>query len=217
MHRNLYTLRVFTGAALLGSVLCASRAAAQQPQVAQPPAAPAPGQNGSARPVAVPVDYVIGPGDVLTIIVFGQDPNLHSGDVTVRPDGKISRLLIDEVQATGLTPLQLKAELTKAYSKFFQEPMILVNPKEINSRKVGISGMVFKSGEYAINEPMDILQLITRAGGLQEYADKSNIRLIRRHPDGKIETIVFNYKRVFEGKGLTHIPQLRPGDQVIVR
>ncbi len=217
MYRHLYTLRVFTGAALLGSVLCASRAAAQQPPIAQPPAAPAPGQNGSARPLAVPADYVIGPGDVLTIIVFGQDPNLHSGDVTVRPDGKISRLLIDEVQATGLTPLQLKAELTQAYSKFFQEPMILVNPKEINSRKVGISGMVFKSGEYAINEPMDILQLITRAGGLQEYADKSNIRLIRRHPDGKIETIVFNYKKVFEGKGLTHIPQLRPGDQVIVR
>ena len=214
MYRNSHTLRVFTGVALLGFVLSATGAAAQQ----APPKPTTPAGNGTTKPAPPPPpDYIIGPEDVLTIIVYGQDPALHSGDVVVRPDGKISRLMIDEVHAAGLTPLQLKAELTKAYSKFFQDPMILVNPKQINSRKVGISGMVFKPGEYPLNEPMDILQLITKAGGLQEFADKENIRLIRRLPDGRIETIPFNYDRVFEGKGITQIPQLRPGDQVLVK
>ena len=212
MDRDLHAIRVFVGIALLGFALAPATVSAEQ-AAPKPPAPPA---NGN-KPLTPPPDYVIGPDDVLTITVYGQDPALHSGDVIVRPDGKISRLLIDEVHAAGLTPLQLKAELTKAYARFFQEPMILVQPKQINSRKVGISGMVLKSGEFPLNEPMDILQLITRAGGLQEYADKENIRLIRRHPDGKIETIVFNYKKVFEGKGVTQVPQLKPGDQVLVR
>ena len=212
MYRDLHAIRVFIGVALLGFALATGTVSAEQ--AAPKPAAPPPNGN---TPLLPPPDYVIGPDDVLTITVYGQDPALHSGDVIVRPDGKISRLLIDEVHAAGLTPLQLKAALTKAYAKFFQEPMILVQPKQINSRKVGISGMVLKSGEFPLNEPMDILQLITKAGGLQEYADKENIRLIRRHPDGKIETIVFNYKKVFEGKGVTQVPQLKPGDQVLVR
>lgn len=212
MYRDLHAIRVFIGVALLGFALTTGTVSADQ--AAPKPAAPPPNGN---TPLMPPPDYVIGPDDVLTITVYGQDPALHSGDVIVRPDGKISRLLIDEVHAAGLTPLQLKAALTKAYAKFFQEPMILVQPKQINSRKVGISGMVLKSGEFPLNEPMDILQLITKAGGLQEYADKENIRLIRRHPDGRIETIVFNYKKVFEGKGVTQVPQLKPGDQVLVR
>ena len=216
MNFGSYTLRVSAGALLLGCWVAVSAAAA--PQQTPPPPKPAspPADNG-AKPAPLPVDYIIGAGDILTIIVYGQDPALHSGDVIVRPDGKISRLLIDEVQAAGLTPLQLKAELTKAYSKYFQEPMVLVNPKEIRSRKVGIVGSVLKPGEYEINEAMDILQLITKAGGFQEFADRENIRLIRRLANGKIETIVFNYDKVFEGKGLTTIPQLRPGDQIIVR
>lgn len=212
MYRDLHAIRVFIGVALLGFALATGTVSAEQAA----PKPPAPPPNGNT-PLLPPPDYVIGPDDVLTITVYGQDPALHSGDVIVRPDGKISRLLIDEVHAAGLTPLQLKAALTKAYAKFFQEPMILVQPKQINSRKVGISGMVLKSGEFPLNEPMDILQLITKAGGLQEYADKENIRLIRRHPDGRIETIVFNYKKVFEGKGVTQVPQLKPGDQVLVR
>ncbi|HYN09258.1 MAG TPA: polysaccharide biosynthesis/export family protein [Vicinamibacterales bacterium] len=162
-----------------------------------------------------PVDYVIGADDVLTITVYGQDP-IHTGDVVVRPDGKISRLLINEVRAAGLTPMEFTAELVKAYSKFFQEPTILVTPKQINSRKVGITGNVYKPGEYPLNEELDILGLITKAGGLQEYADRENIRLIRRLPNGKIETLRFNYNKIFDTNN-PDIPKLRPGDQVIVR
>ena len=194
--------------ALMGAVAVASGAVLEQTAPNQPPV---------GKSLVVPIDYVIGPEDVLTITVYGQDPTLHSGDVVVRPDGKISRPLIDEIQAAGLTPLELKTELTKAYSKFFTDPVILVSPKQINSRKVGITGSVYKPGEYSLREPMDLLQLLTKAGGLTPYADRENIRIIRRHADGKIETIVFNYTKVFEGKGVTHVPQLKPGDQVIVK
>jgi polysaccharide biosynthesis/export protein len=210
MYRDLHMSRVLVGVALLSAVLCTC-ASAQQTKPA------APGGNGNSSSTApVPTDYVIGADDVLTIVVYGQDP-MHTGDVVVRPDGKISRLMIDEIQAAGLTPLQLKDRLTKAYSRFFQDPMILVAPKQINSRKVFITGMVAKPGEYLLNEPMDLLTLITKAGGLLEYADKENIRLYRNLPNGKVESFKFNYNALFEGKGLPQIPELKPGDRVIIR
>jgi polysaccharide biosynthesis/export protein len=161
--------------------------------------------------------YVIGAGDVLSITVHGQDPTLYSGDVVVRPDGKIWRYMIDEVQASGLTTTELRDALTTAYSKYFKEPTVLLNPKAFNSWKVFITGSVGKSGEYPLNAQMDILGLITIAGGLQDYADRKNIRLIRRHPDGTVENIPFNYNQVFEGKKGPEIPLLKPGDQVVVR
>ena len=95
--------------ALMGTVAVASGAVLEQT---------APNQQPAVKPPVVPIDYVIGPDDVLTITVDGQDPTLHSGDVVVRPDGRISRPLIDDIQAAGLTLLELKAELTKAYPSF---------------------------------------------------------------------------------------------------
>ena len=160
---------------------------------------------------------MIGAGDVLSISLYGQDPSLHAGDVVVRPDGKIWRYMIDEVQASGLTPAELREELTRAYSKYFGEPTVILHAKEFNSRKVGITGSVNQSGEYVLYETMDILQLITKAGGLQDFADRKNIRLLRRGPDNKIETIIFNYDKLFEGKDAPEIPQLKPGDTVVVK
>ena len=161
------------------------------------------------------VDYVIGPQDVLTITVFGQDA--HSGDVVVKPDGTISLSLIGEVEAAGSTPVQLKNVLTKLYARYFKEPTILVAVKQINGERVFISGLVAKPGDYRFERPMDLLQLLARAGGLLPQADRENIRLLRKHRDGKVEEIVFNYRKLFEPKGTTEIPQLRPGDEVIVK
>jgi polysaccharide export outer membrane protein len=210
MHRDVHAIRVSVGAVWLACVLAAN-VAAQQPSTKPAP----PPVNGAAHPP--PNDYIIGANDVLTITLFGQDPK-YSGDVTVRPDGKITMILIDEIVASGRTPLQLKAELTKAYSKYFQEPVIIVNPRQINSRMVYISGQVFKPGAYPLNDSMDILQLIALAGGLQEYADKENIVLIRKEllPNGSTKREFFNYKKVFQKGATITIPQLKPGDQVFV-
>jgi polysaccharide export outer membrane protein len=192
---------------LLGATTIAGVASEQAPRP----------QQASTKPDSIlePADYIIGPEDVLTITVYGQDPML-SGDVVVRSDGKISRRLIGEMQAATLTPVELTAALIKAYAKFFEDPEILVQAKQINSRKVYISGNVFKPGAYSINDSMDIMQLIALAGGLQEYSDKENIRLLRRLPSGKTEAIPFNHNKIFESKN-PDIPVLRPGDQVVVR
>jgi polysaccharide export outer membrane protein len=175
-------------------------------------------QPPNAKPdlVVAPAEYVIGPNDVLTITLVSQDPRF-SGDVTVRPDGKIALLVIGEIQAAGLTLVQLKAELTSAYAKHFQAPVVLVSPKQINSRTVTVAGMVHKPGAYRLNDSMNVLQLIVKAGGLLAGADKDSIQILRRHPDGKTETIPFNLTKLFEDRLVTKIPELRPGDQVTVR
>jgi polysaccharide export outer membrane protein len=161
------------------------------------------------------IEYVIGAGDVLTVTVFGQDA--HSGPAAVRPDGKISRSLIGEVEVAGLTTTECRDLLVKAYARFFKDPSVLVAVNQINSRRVTISGLVAKPGDYRLERPMDILQLITKAGGLLSQADRQNIRIVRKNLDGKVETIVFNLSKLFAEKGVHSVPQLKSGDQVIVK
>ena len=139
--------------------------------------------------------------------------------MTVRPDGKITLLLVDEIVASGRTPIQLRGDLVKAYGKFFQEPVIHVTAKEIRSRRVYIVGLVMRPGYYYMNEPLNVLQLIAIAGGLQEFASKEDITIVRKDPlpNGVPDKVTFNYNKVFDAKNRTPIPQLKPGDQVIVR
>lgn len=214
MHRDVHTIRVSTGVVLLASLLLVPGVlAAQQGS----PKAGTPAGNGRATQ-APPDDYIIGANDVLTISLFGQDPK-YSGDVTVRPDGKITLLLVDEIAAAGRRPTELKTDLVKAYSKYFQDPVVLVSPKQINSRMVFIQGQVFKPGSYPITDSMDITQLIALAGGLQDWADRENIVLLRKDPlpNGRPDRVFFNYNRVFEKSSMEAIPKLRPGDQVFVK
>jgi polysaccharide biosynthesis/export protein len=222
MYRTISRVSVSMGAAVITGLLIATPAAQSNPRqsgTAKPSAQPEPPKPAPGAPaIRVPDDYIIGVSDVLTIYVYAQDPML-SGDAIVGPDGKISRLLINEIEAAGLTPEQLRQKLTQAYSKYFSEPTIAVAPKQINSRKVFITGMVPKNGSYDLLEPMNVLQLITMAGGLLEYADKEHIVLVRKQPlqNGKPDITVFNYNNLFDPKKLDKIPQLKPGDQVVVR
>ncbi len=126
------------------------QAAAQQPSGAQPSANGKPAASASA---ALPAGYVIGPEDVLSI-VFWRDKEM-SADVVVRPDGKISLPLVNDVAAAGLTPEQLRSELVKAASKFVEEPTATVVVKEINSRKVLITGKVAKPRKLSARERDD--------------------------------------------------------------
>ena len=214
MHRDVHTIRVSTGVVLLASLLIVTGVSAAQQGSPKPGT---PSGNGRAN-TPPPDDYVIGANDVLTISLFGQDPK-YSGDVTVRPDGKITLLLVDEIAAAGRRPIELKTELVKAYSKYFQDPVILVSPKQINSRLVYIQGMVMKPGSYPLTDSMNLTQLIALAGGLQDWADRENIVLVRKEllPNGKVERIFFNYNSVFEKGSLGTIPTLRPGDQVFIK
>lgn len=226
MYRTIQRVSVSIGAAVIAIAVTAATSAAQASKPTQSgtskpnaqPETPKPGAPAAAAAVPVPSDYLIGPSDILTILFYAQDPML-SGDAIVGPDGRISRLMINEIQVAGLTLEQLRIKLTEAYSKFFDDPTIVVLPKQINSRKVFITGMVLKPGSYDLLEPMNLLQLLTLAGGLQEFADKEHIVLVRKQPlqNGKPDITEFNYNNLFDPKKLDKIPQLKPGDQVVVR
>jgi polysaccharide export outer membrane protein len=185
------------------------------PKPGQPKTTPA----ATPAPVAVdppPADYVIGVDDQLTVN-FWRDKDM-SADVVVRPDGKITLPLLNEVQATGLTPDELRAAIVKASMKFLtEEPTVSVIVKQINSRFVFINGQVGKTGPYMLKPHMTVVQLISVAGGLAEYADKEHISIVRTE-NGQTKRYVFNYKDFAKGKpaALKQNIELKIGDTIIV-
>jgi polysaccharide export outer membrane protein len=192
------------------------RAGAQTAAVPIKPPASTTGATPSAvtaNGAAVPPDYSIAPEDVLSI-VYWHDKDMTS-DVTVRPDGKISLPLLNDVTAAGLTPAELRDRLIDASKKFFEDPAVTVVVKEMNSRKVFITGEVVKPGPYPMTGPTTVLQLISIAGGLREYADAKNIVIIRTEK-GRPVSYRFNYKDVASRKDLRQNIELKPGDTIIV-
>jgi polysaccharide export outer membrane protein len=159
-------------------------------------------------------DYVIGPEDVLSIVVFGEDQ--LSSKVTVRADGKISILLLDEVQASGLTPVQLKKTIAQGLKKFLADPQVFVIPLEIHSQYVYIMGAVAKPGVYTLSVPLRVSELLVRAGGLSEFAKGDQIVIVREK--GTLKTrFPFNYKTFLQGKNFKQDIQLQSRDMVIVQ
>ena len=197
---------------LLVTLTCraASAGAEQVERTASPTTA---ATTGAAAAAAPPPGYVIGPADVLSI-VFWRDKEM-SAEVTVRPDGKISLPLLNEIYAAGFTPEQLRDKVTKAAERYIDDPNATVVVREINSRKVFITGSIEKPGTFTLAGPMTVLQLIAMAGGLKEYADKSKI-VILRSENGTSTGFRFNYKQVVEQKKMGQNIELKPGDTVIV-
>jgi polysaccharide export outer membrane protein len=169
--------------------------------------------DGEVQDVDPPADYVIGPGDVLSIL-FWRDETL-SADVTVRPDGMITLPLVNGIYAVGLTPEQLRVKITEAADDFVENPTVMVRVAEINSRQVFITGLVGASGSYPLMGPMTVMQLIAMAGGLQDFADKDNITIIRQEGDRQL-SFRFNYDDIRKRRNLQQNILLKPGDTVIV-
>ncbi len=203
-------------------VVCAvaltSAALSAAPQSPGAPVAPKMAGPVSVPPtvpsgVALPSGYVIGPEDVLDI-VFWRDKDM-STQVIVRPDGRITLPLINDVQASGLSPEQLRDALMTAATKYVQDPNVSVVVKAINSRKVFITGQVAKPGSYPLTGPTTVMQIIAVAGGLHEFADAKNI-IIMRNENGRPVAYPFNYKDVLKRKNLKQNIELKPGDTVVV-
>jgi len=161
--------------------------------------------------VDLPADFVIGPDDVLSI-VFWRDKDM-SMQVTVRPDGRVSLPLLNDVQAAGLTPADLRAHLVAESKRFIENPNVTVVVQQINSRKVFITGQVVKPGPYPLTAPTTVLQLISMAGGLKDFADRKNIVIVR-HENAGTSSIRFNYKEI--ARNLRQDIELKPGDTVVV-
>jgi len=171
------------------------------------------GQAAVTNGVTPPPGYVIGPDDQLSIL-FWREKDL-SADVTVRPDGKITLPLINELQAAGLTPEQLRVVVTEHARRFVEDPNAVVVVRQINSRKVFITGEINKPGPYPLSGPTTVLQLIAMAGGLRDYADSKKIVIVRT-VNGKPVSLPFNYREVVQRKNLRQNIELEPGDTVIV-
>ncbi len=168
------------------------------------------GQSSSGRQGH---DYVIGPGDVIEIQVW-REPNL-SKTIPVRPDGKITLPLLNDVKAAGLTPLELKRRIEKGLSRFVENPTVSVAVNEINSRNVYVMGKVNTPGQYPLRAGLTVLQALSLAGGFAEWADEGHIIILRKE-NGKQIRIKFNYKKVSKGKDLEQNILLKPGDTIIV-
>jgi polysaccharide export outer membrane protein len=166
-----------------------------------------------AEVVADSDQYVIGCEDVLFIYVWREDA--LSRTIPVRTDGKISMPLIQEVQAAGLTPLQLKAVLIEKLKEFIENPNVSVTVIEANSSKVYVSGQVKTPGVYRLRSATNLLQIIAIAGGFTDWANQRKILIIRKE-NGKEKRIKVNYKKIVKGNDPSSNIVLKPGDTIIV-
>ncbi len=225
-------MRKRTVSALLGAsfLLAWGLFAGQEKGGAQPPGAnpalpagtkPDPAETKDPTPRGVigsPIDdrtYVIGPEDVLGIVVWGE-PRL-TGQVLVRPDGKITLALIDEVEAGGKTPSELQAEIIERLKAgdFIKLPLVTVRVDQINSKKYYLQGEVKAPNAYPLIVPTTVLEALVKAGGFQDFANKKKIRVLRME-NGKVHEFKFNYNEVIKGKKIEQNILLKPGDQIIV-
>ena len=161
---------------------------------------------------AIPSDYVIGADDVLKISVW-KEPDL-SETLPVRPDGKISMPLLNDVPAAGLTPLQLKDSITEKLKKFIADPRVTVVVTAMTSRRVFVTGEVVHSGPMTLLPNMTMLQALAQAGFTQ-FANLKNIYLLRTE-NGRQNKLPFNYKEVVKGNHPEQNIMLKPGDTLVV-
>ena len=157
--------------------------------------------------------YRIGPQDVLRIDVWKETEISRS--VPVRPDGKISLPLLNDVQASGLTAMELSNNITEGLKKFINNPQVTVSVTEINSRRVYVSGEVTRPGAYPLLPNMTVLQALTSAGGFTQFARTNKIYVLRTE-GGKQVKHPFNYKEVVNGKRPEDNIALQPGDLIMV-
>ena len=157
--------------------------------------------------------YVIGYGDSISVQVW-KEPTL-SANVTVRPDGYVTLPLLNEVQIAGLTTGQLRKLLEQKYKEFTTDPFVTISVGGIASAEVFLIGPgTGKNGAFPLRGNESVLQLITRTGGLGIFADRSNIRIIRREGP-KITEYIVDYDAIINGD-LKQDLLLRPGDRIII-
>ncbi|HEX6820867.1 MAG TPA: polysaccharide biosynthesis/export family protein [Candidatus Sulfotelmatobacter sp.] len=181
---------------------------AEGPKAGDNPARPAQGTQDSA----IPSDYVIGADDVLRISVW-KEPDL-SETLPVRPDGKISMPLLNDIPAAGLTPLQLKDSITEKLKKYIADPRVTVVVTAMNSRRVFVTGEVVHSGPMVLLPHMTMLQALSQAG-FSQFANLKAIYLLRTE-NGRQVKLPFNYKEVVKGNHQEQNIQLKPGDTLVV-
>jgi polysaccharide export outer membrane protein len=190
------------------STITPEAAAAPAPAAAPPAAAAV-----APAPASIDADaFRIGPEDILDVQVW-KNPDL-SRVVPVRPDGKISLPLVNDIQASGLTASELRLQVTQRLAEFVPSPEVSVIVREVHSPKVAVVGNVRMPGHYEMKSPSTVLEFIARAQGLSEFADRGRIVVLRQN-GASTTRIPFNYRKVAEGSEQDNF-YVRPGDIIVV-
>lgn len=199
MHNRMMVL-VLTAAAALGSHAQATANSQANSSNGAPLSAP----NNSS--------YVIGPDDTLHVAVW-KEPDL-TATLPVRPDGKISMPLLNDVQAAGLTPMQLADSLTEKLKKYVTDPRVTVVVTAMNSQRIYVLGEVLHTGAMPLTPDMTVLQALATAGFTQ-FANTKGIYVLREQ-NGKQQKIPVNYKQLIKGNSAAQNIALKPGDTIVV-
>jgi len=165
-----------------------------------------------APPSQAGAEYVIGPEDVLHVAVW-KEADL-TATLPVRPDGKISLPLLNDVQASGLTPQQLAASLTEKLKKYIADPRVTVVVTTINSKRIYLMGEVLHSGATPLSPNMTVLQALSSAG-LNQFANTKGIYVLRT-VNGKQQKLPVNYRKLVKGERIEQNYLLQPGDTIVV-
>jgi polysaccharide biosynthesis/export protein len=198
-----------TFASLLFAVGALAQQSSVSPAVSERPGSqPAPATAAAANP-----DYKIGPQDVIRVDVW-KEPEI-TRTIPVRPDGKISLPLLNDVQAAGLTSEQLAGVIRDALTKYITSPQVTVTVTEINSRRVYCTGEVTRPGAMALLPNMTALQAISSCGGFTQFAKLKGIYILRTEHGEQVQH-PFNYKEVVKGKRPQDNILLQPGDVIVV-
>ena len=191
---------------LWGSLICLTAAT---PAFAQTPVAATTPTDASPAPTT---DYQIGPEDVLDIAVW-NNPAM-SRTTPVRPDGMISLPLLNDIQAAGLTPMQLRNNIATKLTEYLPNPEVSVIVREVNHFKISVLGEVKKPGRYDFKGQATVLEAIATAGGLSDFAARSKITILRNE-NGASKRIPVNYNKIVSAAEHGDV-RLRPGDIVLV-
>jgi polysaccharide export outer membrane protein len=193
----------------------ARRAPAQAPT---PPPATAPAPEAARAAAATSArpwneqEYRLGPGDKLRVEVYREAQLSQS--LQVRPDGRITLPLIGDMAATGRTPAELREAISTSLKEYVTNPVVTVIVQEAIAAQVYVIGEVTRPGAQILQGPLTVLQALAQAGGLKEFADKSDVRILRPGAGGTTQTIPFDYKEAVRGRIQPML--LQPGDTVIV-
>lgn len=166
-------------------------------------------QAGAPAPVNAST-YKVEPGDILKIEVW-KVPEMSCLQCTVQEDGKITMPLINELAIGEKTPDQIQQIVTEAAAKYVKNPLITVTVLQVLSKRYYIDGMASRPGEYALTQPTTVFEALSRAGGVQEFANQKKIYVLRGD-----KRLPFNYKEVIHGKHLEQNIKLEPGDHIVV-
>ena len=169
-------------------------------------------QGQSATGPGAPVNsssYKIGAADVLSIHVWNEGQ--FTGPAIVHEDGLFTMPLIGDLKAGNMTPMQVEKEIAEALAKYVRQPLVTVTVQQVGSKQYYMDGQINRSGEYQLLVPTTILEAISKAGGIQAFANGKKIYVLRG-----TKRIPFNYKDVLRGKHMDQNIHLQPGDHVVV-